>query len=70
MTVIGAAVNTSAKLEKANKQLGSKCLVARDVWDDAVQQGYQGNLQAAFHKAQIEGIEEAQQVCVLSLKPS
>ena len=69
MTVIGAAVNTSAKLEKANKMLGSQCIVSRDVWEDAITQGYQGKLEAQFHETEIEGIEELQCVAVLSLKP-
>lgn len=67
MTVIGAPVNTSAKLEKHNKAIGSECVVARNVWDDAVKQGYDGKLQPQFQNAKIEGIEEPLSIAILSV---
>ncbi|WP_081728369.1 adenylate/guanylate cyclase domain-containing protein [Rhodovibrio salinarum] len=39
-TVIGEAVNLSAKLEKHNAALGSRALVTRHAYDTACQQGY------------------------------
>ena len=39
-TVIGQAVNFSAKLEKFNKELGSRALVTADVLKAAREQGY------------------------------
>ncbi|MEM7214630.1 MAG: adenylate/guanylate cyclase domain-containing protein [Pseudomonadota bacterium] len=67
MTVIGAPVNTSAKLEKHNKRLGSECIVSRDIWENAVKEGYTGNLSAEFLEAEIEGIQETQYIAVLSI---
>lgn len=67
MTVIGAPVNTSAKLEKHNKVLGTRCIVQREIWQQAVQNGYTGSLTAEFQSSNIEGIEEPQEIAVLSL---
>lgn len=68
MTVIGQPVNTSAKLEKHNKTLGTRCLVERDVWEQAKHEGYGGNLHAEFVEAQIEGIEEPQSIAILKAR--
>ncbi len=67
MTVIGAAVNTSAKLEKHNKTLKTDCIVSKQIWDMAVEEGYQGDLAAEFLDTQVEGIEELQRIAVLRL---
>jgi adenylate cyclase len=40
-TVIGDAVNLSAKLEKHNKELGSRALCDRATYDKAIEQGYE-----------------------------
>ena len=40
-TVIGAAVNLSAKLEKANKELKTRAIASEETWDAALAQGYQ-----------------------------
>ncbi len=68
MTVIGAPVNTSAKLEKHNKAIGSECVVARNVWDDAIAQGYNGTLKPQFQSATIEGIEGPLSIAILSVR--
>ncbi len=68
MTVIGAPVNTSAKLEKHNKVLGTNCIVSRKTWDMALEEGYTGNLAAELLDADIEGMNGLQQVAVLKLE--
>ena len=68
MTVIGAPVNTSAKLEKHNKTENSECIVLRETWDQAVRDGYSGALVADFQEACIEGIAIPQQIAILTLK--
>jgi len=40
VTVIGATVNLAAKLEKANKKLGTQAVATRETYDAAVRQGY------------------------------
>ena len=67
MTVIGAPVNTSAKLEKHNKVLGTDCIVLRETWDDAVAQGYQGTLKPEYLETEIEGITQPKQIAVLAV---
>ena len=67
MTVIGAPVNTSAKLEKHNKTANSDCIVLRSTWDQAVTDGYDGRLEAEFLEAGIEGISKPQQIAILKL---
>ncbi len=67
MTVIGAPVNTAAKLEKHNKVLNSRCIVSRHTWDKAVGEGYAGSLRAKKMTTEIEGISEPQEIVVLSL---
>ncbi|MEL7428627.1 MAG: adenylate/guanylate cyclase domain-containing protein [Pseudomonadota bacterium] len=67
MTVIGAPVNNSAKFEKHNKELGSECIVSRQVWEAARHEGYSGDFTAVFHKARIEGIQDEQDIAVLTV---
>ncbi len=65
MTVIGAPVNTSAKLEKHNKVLKTECLVVRDIWERAIKEGYAGSFIPEFADAEIEGIDELQSIVIL-----
>ncbi len=67
MTVIGAPVNTSAKLEKHNKVLKSECIVLKEVWDKAQTEGYGGNFSAEFMETQIEGIKDPQHIAILTI---
>ena len=67
MTVIGAPVNTAAKLEKHNKVLGTQCLVVREIWDKAVDEGYTGKLTPQFAEEKIEGIEGYQSIVILEV---
>ena len=67
MTVIGSAVNLSAKLEKHNKTMGTVCLASRDLYDLSVKQGYQGKLQTRFETTMIDGVPEQQNVVALKL---
>ena len=46
MTVIGAPVNLSAKLEKHNKEISSRCIVQSELWHAALEEGYSGGLRA------------------------
>lgn len=43
VTVIGAAVNLSAKLEKHNKELGTRALSGEHCYRAAVEQGYKAD---------------------------
>ena len=67
MTVIGAPVNTAAKLEKHNKVLGTECIVLKGVWERALSEGYVGNLTPEFLSATIDGIENPQEIAVLKI---
>ena len=44
ITVIGDAVNLSAKLEKANKDFGSRGVTTADAYELALAQGYRPSL--------------------------
>jgi len=68
MTVIGAPVNTSAKFEKHNKNLNSDCIIAQDLWEKAVEEGYQGALKPVFVETVIDGITLPQQIAVVKHK--
>jgi adenylate cyclase len=67
MTVIGPAVNLSAKLEKHNKIMGTKCLSDRGTYDRAIAQGYDGKLQPQFKTSTIEGVPKPLEVVALKL---
>ena len=66
LTVIGAAVNNSAKLEKHNKEIGSQLIASADTYREARESGYQGSLVATFVTARPDGAEP-QEIAVLSL---
>ena len=68
MTVIGPAVNLSAKLEKHNKKLSSRCIVEVEAWQRAQAQGYDGVFKARLAKARVEGVTEPVRIAVLSLE--
>ena len=67
ITVIGSAVNYSAKLEKHNKVLGSRLIAAADTYREAIGMGYDGPLQVEFRTDQLEGVADPQEIAVLSL---
>ena len=67
MTVIGPAVNLSAKLEKHNKILSSSCIADAGTWSLARKQGYEGLLEADLRKSEIDGMREPVEIAVLSL---
>ena len=56
VTVIGATVNLSAKLEKANKRLRSEAVVTQAAFDLATQQNYVPSRPPRFAKTIVEGI--------------
>ncbi|MEX3011701.1 adenylate/guanylate cyclase domain-containing protein [Hoeflea sp. TYP-13] len=68
ITVIGSAVNYSAKLEKHNKVIGSRLIAAAATYREALEKGYAGALQAEFTTQQLEGVAEPQEIAVLSLQ--
>jgi len=66
-TVIGSAVNASAKLEKHNKQLGTTCIASQRCWDYASEEGYSGNLIAEAQLSNVDGMSDNEPIVVLSL---
>ena len=66
MTVIGPAVNLSAKLEKFNKRLDTGCIASAETWELASRQGYAGNLRANLRTDAIDGINDTIPIAVLA----
>ena len=64
-TVIGDAVNRSAKLEKHNKVLGTVAITDRATFDAAVAQGYRPAADPAGIAAHVEGISGDTELVVL-----
>ncbi|MGI9386039.1 MAG: adenylate/guanylate cyclase domain-containing protein, partial [Methyloligellaceae bacterium] len=63
-TVIGSAVNLSAKLEKHNKDLGVKAVTTESCYETALEQGYnRQGLQCT--NAEVGGVGDAQRVVIL-----
>ena len=54
-TVIGAAVNQSAKLEKANKELKTRAIADEATWTAALAQGYQHDGKPRWRKSPLPG---------------
>ncbi len=67
ITMIGSAVNYSAKLEKHNKVLGSRLIAAAETYREALSKGYQGPLEVEYRTEILEGTSEPQEIAVLSL---
>jgi len=65
-TVIGAAVNLSAKLEKYNKILGTRALTTRSTYEVAVGQGYKHPGLPEKVSAEVEGVDGLCEVIVLA----
>lgn len=68
VTVIGAMVNLSAKLEKANKLLGTESIATKFAFDTAVIQGYEPARKPEFVEAGIEGVARDTPVAVWGRK--
>ena len=65
-TVIGDAVNLSAKLEKHTKSEGVRALCTASAFDAAVRQGYQPSLAIERRKSrQVEGVARPLDIIVL-----
>ncbi len=64
-TVIGAAVNLSAKLEKFNKVLKSSALVDKVSYDLARAQGYSPLIEPRMAVHDVEGTDEKYELCIL-----
>lgn len=63
VTVIGSAVNLSAKLEKHNKELGTSALCGKELYQLAIKQGYKPHIRDASSRRAVstildEGTEE------------
>jgi adenylate cyclase len=66
-TVIGDAVNLTAKLEKHTKSEGVRALCSRAAFDIAVRQGYQTLLNREHRKARrIEGVDDPVDITILA----
>jgi adenylate cyclase len=64
-TVIGDAVNRSAKLEKHNKVLGTSAITDRQTFETALEQGYRPVNEPGFLSGQIEGMAGETDLVVL-----
>ncbi|MBL4628701.1 MAG: adenylate/guanylate cyclase domain-containing protein, partial [Roseicyclus sp.] len=64
-TVIGAAVNLSAKLEKFNKVLKTNAIVDKASYDTATAQGYSPLTQPGIVNHNIEGTNGKHELCIL-----
>jgi len=67
ITVIGSAVNYSAKLEKYNKVLGSRLIAAGNTYREALEKHYDGSLQPTFQVANLDDLDAPQEIVVLAL---
>ena len=66
-TAIGDAVNLAAKLEKHNKAIGARALVASETYDLAVSQGYRpANQPQRISGVEIVGVEGPVELMVLA----
>jgi adenylate cyclase len=66
-TVIGDAVNLSAKLEKANKELGSRAVCDVASYELALKQGFQSEVERPRHAGvELAGIARPMDIVVLS----
>jgi adenylate cyclase len=65
-TVIGAPVNLSAKLEKYNKDIGSKALTTKASYDLALRQEYQPAHKPEMVKTNVLGITGVQELVILA----
>lgn len=66
VTVIGAAVNFSAKLEKHNKSLGTKALSGEQFFRTAMQQGYQNTINRKMVRTSLADGEDDINVVILT----
>ena len=66
MTVIGSAVNLSAKLEKHNKVLGSDCLCDRATWELASSAGEQLPFEGEILLASLDGVADEVEIVRLT----
>ena len=64
-TVIGAAVNLSAKLEKFNKVLKTNAIADKTTYDIATAQGYAPSTHPKIVSHNIEGTKEKHELCIL-----
>ena len=65
-TVIGAAVNLSAKLEKHNKTLGSLALTTKETYDAAIAQGYSRDTDIEVTSSTINDVEGLNELVILA----
>jgi len=66
-TVIGDAVNLSAKIEKHNKRQGSRALAHKPAYDEAIRQGYQpGREHRVLNDVAIVGVNDVIDLVVIA----
>ncbi|MGI9483169.1 MAG: adenylate/guanylate cyclase domain-containing protein [Hyphomicrobiales bacterium] len=66
-TVIGAAVNLSAKLEKHNKAAGCRALTTAETYRKAVEQGYTVPHSPQFKRQLVDGTKEPSELAILHI---
>ena len=64
-TVIGDAVNLSAKLEKHNKELGCRAVTTGAAFDAAVEEGYEPAVAAERSDSAVHGTDGTLQLVIL-----
>ncbi len=64
-TVIGDAVNLSAKLEKHNKELGCRAVTTQSTHQLALEQGYSGGADASAADGTVQGTNGMQELVIL-----
>ncbi len=69
LTVIGDAVNLSAKLEKHSKTTPSPLVATAAMWKRARQQGYDAPVAARLEAAKVAGVSGAMDLVALALAP-
>ena len=66
-TVIGDAVNLSAKLEKHNKDIGVRAICDRDTYQRALDQGYRpGAEKQVLEAVQVGGVKNGMSLVVIA----
>ncbi|MEN0041389.1 MAG: adenylate/guanylate cyclase domain-containing protein [Pseudomonadota bacterium] len=66
LTVIGPSVNLSAKMEKHNKELGTRALCSRSFYETALAQGYEPKREASFILTRIDDRTPEMELVVLA----
>ncbi|EFL88413.1 adenylate/guanylate cyclase domain-containing protein [Ahrensia sp. R2A130] len=66
LTVIGPSVNLSAKLEKHNKELGTRALCSRNFYETALAQGYEAKREPVYIMSRMDDRTAEMEMVVLA----